>query len=103
MSTNLHAKAGNNEIELWQTPSWITWMICVRGNGHVAGDLYDDEHREPPLTGDEAKRALRAYLIWTSENLDEMAEGLEFKELQEHRQAIRWLIDNGCDLSVWAA
>ena len=67
MSTNLHAKAGDKELELWQTPPWITWMICVRGNGNVAGQFYDDERQEPPMTGDEAKRALRAYLFWASD------------------------------------
>ena len=50
---NLNAISKSGKIELWQTPSQISYTICVDENG-VAGEL----------TGKNAKRALQAYCQW---------------------------------------
>ena len=50
MSMNLAAKSGKILINLWQTPTQITCMICVTKDGEVN-----------KLIGDDAKRALQSY------------------------------------------
>jgi hypothetical protein len=49
MSMNLHC----NQVELWQTPTYVTHM-CLMNKDGIAADA----------TGDEAVRALRCYLEW---------------------------------------
>ena len=49
MSMNLHC----NNVDLWQTPTYITWMCMAEKDG------YSMEFK-----GVKAKRALQAYIQW---------------------------------------
>jgi DUF1680 family protein len=50
MSMNLHC----DQIELQQTPTYITYMCMVDSDGEVQGEL----------TGKNARRALEIYCFW---------------------------------------
>ena len=54
MSMNLHASCDNKSLDLWQTPTYITYMCCVNDKGQVIGEL----------KGKRAIRALRSYIEW---------------------------------------
>ncbi len=70
MSMNLVAFVGKEEVNLYQTPTHITYMCLMNKDGLI-------EHE---LTGDEAKRALFLYLEWvksTNNGVWEDEEALE--------------------------
>jgi hypothetical protein len=88
MSINLHAKAGDIEINLFQTPSVISWMICTDERGQM------DEWE-----GRDAKRALRAYLYWAHSTLKfESAD--EIEDWKRHEKYIHSFLKRD-DLKVW--
>lgn len=53
MSMNLNARNGKDTIELWQTPTHISFMCCTNQYGKVV-----------EMRGRNAKRALHMYLAW---------------------------------------
>ena len=59
MSMNLYARVNKQRIELWQTPTSITYMCMMDTDG---------VHSE--FTGAKAKRALRCYLEWVMSTLN---------------------------------
>jgi hypothetical protein len=84
---NLHC----DKIELYQTPTWVTYMCTMDVNG-----------KHGYAKGPDAKRALYCYLEWCSSrgrkisNNDE-----EYREMQEdhaaclnHRQEVIRMIEN---------
>ncbi len=76
MSMNLHAKTVSGSIELWQTPTQITYTICVDENG-IAGEL----------KGKAAKRAMQAYKQWVLGSLN--GRWTSIKDIEEHKQSIK--------------
>lgn len=57
MSMNLTCRAGGQEVTLWQTPTWVTWM-CL--------SYHPRTHK--PDGGHEGVR--RRYLIWVEGHLN---------------------------------
>ncbi len=69
MSMNLYMECDGESLSLRQTPTQITYTICV-----------DDEGPVSFLKGKKAKRALRAYIEWvrySSNGCWESSEALE--------------------------
>ena len=92
---NLNAKVDGESINLWQTPTQITNMICVNHEGEIV-----------ELTGKEAKRALQSYCKWVDGSLNGKLWNIE--ELKEHREIhdehieyIQNLIKTGKRFRVW--
>lgn len=56
MSMNLYAEYGSEVIELWQTPTHISYMCCMDQHGRVV-----------EMRGRNAKRALYVYIAWISD------------------------------------
>lgn len=75
MSMNLHAEYGDEVIELWQTPTHISYMCCMDNGGHVV-----------EMRGRDAKRALYMYTTWISSNLTGTFNSME--ELNKHKKPI---------------
>ena len=59
MSMNLTVECGGAYLDLWQTPTYITYM-CVMNSAGQTGTL----------TGDDAIRALHMYLTWVKNSLN---------------------------------
>lgn len=59
MSMNLHAESRGKAIELWQTPTWVTYMALVDCDGNVRSSV----------KGKEARRAIFIYLEWAKSSL----------------------------------
>lgn len=76
MSMNLHARVKDETIELWQTPTQITYTICVDENG-VAQEL----------RGRNARRALQAYIQWVKLSTNGAWKSLE--ALEEARADVK--------------
>jgi hypothetical protein len=53
---NLHCRLNGREIDLWQTPTHITYM-CLYGKQFRRGE---------DVTGKAARRALELYRLWGS-------------------------------------
>lgn len=82
MSINLTLHDGENgpEINLWQTPSWVTWM-CLS---------YNPETQEPD-GGHESVR--RRYELWVRSHLDgvwEKSEDFEYEKgrIEDHLEIV---------------
>ena len=94
MSMNLHC----NQLDLWQTPTWITYMCTMLPNGYVGNNL----------EGDDAKRALHMYTEWVgsqtmsvTENEEEAARADERRAIiNEHIAKVRDAAESA-DLKVW--
>lgn len=76
MSMNLYAKCKSGEIELWQTPTQITYMILVDGDGVVRS-----------AKGYRAKRALHSYIRWVEGSMD--GAWKSEKELNDYREIVK--------------
>ncbi len=88
MSMNLIAFIGKEEVDLYQTPTHITYMCLMNKDGLI-------EHE---LTGDEAKKALFLYLEWvksTNNGVWEDEEALESarQSLNYHVKSIMEIIN----------
>ena len=101
MSMNLNAsvgdKIGDKRIDLWQTPTYISYMCCVDDEGFIKGEL----------KGKEAKRALNAYCCWVKEQLNGKwsdSESYEYmkKNIEGHVIEIRKHIKDK-KLKVWVS
>jgi hypothetical protein len=55
MSINLHIAIDGEEIDIYQTPSYITYMCMMTQDGWTMR-----------LKGKQAQRAVRSYLAWVS-------------------------------------
>jgi hypothetical protein len=94
MSMNLNATVDGEDLDLWQTPTQITNMICVNHDGQIV-----------ELTGKEAKRALQSYCRWVEGSMngvwdaDKLKERM--KEVREHVGYIQSLIKSGKRFRVW--
>lgn len=75
MSMNLNCTAGGECIELWQTPSRITYMCVVQNDGSVP-------YR---LVGKKAKHALYIYMQWVKYSTNGVWKSdVELKEAQDN-------------------
>lgn len=59
MSMNLYAKINGVKLDLWQTPTYITYICLMHHDG-----IHND------VTGQDAVKALMCYQEWVSHNLD---------------------------------
>ena len=74
MSMNLHC----NQLDLWQTPTFVTYMCTMQPEGHVGNDL----------TGDDAKRALHMYIQWAKDQNVKVTRTAEDAEFAKDRRAV---------------
>lgn len=92
---NLYAKAdGKYTLDLWQTPTRITYTLCVDENGPAER-----------LTGKNARRALQAYYQWVKYSTNgswSSKEELEtaIENVREHLEYIRPYL-NSKKIEVW--
>jgi len=78
MSLNLHARDGDVKIPLWQTPTYVSTMICITDRGDLA-----------TLTGKDARRALYSYCEWVKYYFRYVDEtNISQKELKIQREII---------------
>jgi len=93
MSMNLNARVDGRDVELWQTPTQITNMICVNSEGMIG-----------TLTGKEAKRALHSYRAWVSGSMNGAWETEEYNRrravVDEHIEYINNIL-KGRKFEVW--
>ena len=95
MSMNLHCKIDDEQIDLVQTPTHITYMCLTESAG-----------RRCYLTGKRAIRALRCYLEWNRGRLDGIwnsdIEHINMKDIvEEHINYILDLINTGKKFKVY--
>lgn len=74
--TNMSMNLMCDELELYQTPTHITYMCLVNKSGLV----------RPKVTGNKAKRALQMYLRWVQSTIDGVWE--DAGALQSARDAL---------------
>jgi len=67
MSINLHMEVKRIKIDLWQTPTFITYMCLVNDKGKVRG----------AVKGKEARRSLYIYLEWVRSHASGMFKSSE--------------------------
>ena len=75
MSMNLHLKVDGSNIDLWQTPTYITNMCLVSSKGV-----------ENEVAGKKAIRAMNAYLEWVKQTVSGTYNSLE--EANEYREVV---------------
>lgn len=70
MSTNLHLNAGKNgpPVELWQTPTWVTYM-CMSYN-----------NKGKPDGGMEG--VMRRYIMWVESHPEQRTDGWKREDLE---------------------
>ena len=95
MSMNLHASCDNKSLDLWQTPTYITYMCCVNDKGQVISEL----------KGKRAIGALRSYIEWVKGSAGGVFQTLEYAEnkrttVYEHVEYIENAINSGY-IKVW--
>lgn len=94
MSMNLNATVDGEDLDLWQTPTQITNMICVNHDGQIV-----------ELTGKEAKRALQSYCRWVEGSMNRVWDADKLKEhrkeVREHVGYIQSFIKSGKKFRVW--
>lgn len=95
MSMNLNATCGKETIRLFQTPTQISYMICINHKGNYGRELKRHE----------AKRALYSYIEWVRSRLDREYDSQEKRhEAQrlnfEHIEYIKSFLDKK-GLRVW--
>ena len=95
MSMNLHASCDNKSLDLWQTPTYITYMCCVNDKGQVISEL----------KGKRAIGALRSYIEWVKGSAGGVFQTLEDAEnkrttVYEHVEYIENAINSGY-IKVW--
>jgi hypothetical protein len=76
MSMNLHARIDKHEIDLWQTPTQITYMCLIDNNGKKVSEL----------KGKQAKRALAVYMAWVEGSINGAWESHE--AMKDHEENI---------------
>jgi hypothetical protein len=91
MSTNLHARTKKEVIDLWQTPTQISYTILPSSIEEA--------------TGKKAQEALERYLEWvhyhwTGELLCYEDEKILMKEVEEHTKYVNQFMKNRT-LTVW--
>lgn len=74
---NLHARAGKETIDLWQTPTSITRMCLMSSKGIRV-----------TAKGKAARRALRIYLEWVRGTLDGAWTSTE--ALEDMKESVQW-------------
>lgn len=75
MSENLYAETKNGEIELWKTPTQITYMCLV----NVNGEIVEKKNKQAQL-------ALQIYLQWVKESINGIYSSQE--QIDNRKQAI---------------
>ena len=97
MSMNLHIVIDGNEIAVYQTPSYITYMCMVDSDGY----------RRTKLHGKKAKRAAHCYLEYVTNMLngvysdDDEYEMARRAAVAEHIHEISRLITNANKIEVF--
>jgi len=92
MSANLHARTKKEVIELWQTPTQISYTILPSSIEEV--------------TGKKAQEALERYLEWVSYGLHEhlrlpfYEQYIKLQDVKEHMQYVSRFMNNRT-LTVW--
>ena len=95
MSMNLHCCTKSGQIELWQTPTCVTYMCLVDSEGAIRNEV----------RGKEARRALQIYLRWVDNFTNGAWENQE--DLDDARERVRehkhWVLEIAKDktLRVW--
>lgn len=73
---NLHC----NMIELWQTPTYITYMCMT----------FDDGEPKTRVNGNQAKEALQRYIHWIKRPL---GGAWNVREVRSHNDAVRFHLE----------
>jgi hypothetical protein len=76
---NLYCSSGGEEVNLQQTPTYISYMCVVQPNGKIYGRL----------TGKKAKHALQMYCQWLRGTLNRV-----WNTKEDLEEAQKWINEN---------
>ena len=96
MSMNLYIRVDGKDLNVYQTPTHITYMCLVDSNGKIKPEVY----------GKKALRAIHTYLLWVDQKSDGVYEDAAHAKsaknyVEEHKKYILDSISSFKKLEVY--
>jgi hypothetical protein len=98
MSVNLNLTVDNKPVDLWQTPTEVTYMCLITDNGEFNWEL----------TGNKARAAIARYIAWARSRSDGVYKNRKDADdkrrlVKEHTDRIEATISKARQIKVYAS